>query len=68
MGKIRKSFKKVLTLPYGDSIIIYIGGEVMKDKFEELFEILDLIEKLVIKLISLLGWIAILFITIRGMF
>ncbi|WP_261291918.1 hypothetical protein [Paraclostridium sordellii] len=40
----------------------------MKDKFEELFEILDLIEKLVIKLISLLGWIAILFITIRGMF
>ncbi|CEN21269.1 Uncharacterised protein [[Clostridium] sordellii] len=67
MEKIRKSFKKVLTLPYGDSII-YIGGEVMKDKFEELFEILDLIEKLVIKLISLLGWIAILFITIRGMF
>ncbi|CEQ01205.1 Uncharacterised protein [[Clostridium] sordellii] len=40
----------------------------MKDKFEEFFEILDLIEKLVIKLISLLGWIAILFITVRGMF
>ena len=40
----------------------------MKDKFEEFFEILDLLEKLVIKLISLLGWIAILFITIRGMF
>ncbi|CEO20607.1 hypothetical protein [Paraclostridium sordellii] len=40
----------------------------MKDKFEEFFETLDLIEKLVIKLISLLDWIAILFITARGMF
>lgn len=39
----------------------------MKDKFEEFFEILDLIEKLVIKLISLFGWIAILILTIKGM-
>lgn len=40
----------------------------MKDKFEEFFEILDLIEKLVIKLISLLGWIAILILTIKKLY
>ena len=67
-GKNKKKFKK--SIDYCPAIIynIIIGGEVMKDKFEEFFEILDLIEKLVIKLISLFGWIAILILTIKGMF
>ncbi|WP_346046648.1 hypothetical protein [Paraclostridium tenue] len=58
------------SIDYCSAIVynIIIGGEVMKDKFEEFFEILDLIEKLVIKLISLFGWIAILILTIKGMF
>ena len=40
----------------------------MKDKIKELIEIVDLIEKLTLKLISLFGWIAILILTIKGMF
>ncbi|MGU8433799.1 hypothetical protein ACV3RS_07995 [Clostridium perfringens] len=40
----------------------------MKDKIKELIKILDLLEKLSIKLISLVGWIAILILAIKGLF
>lgn len=38
----------------------------MKDKIKELIEIVKLIEKLTIKLISLVGWIVILILTLKG--
>ncbi|KXA13717.1 hypothetical protein [Clostridium perfringens] len=40
----------------------------MKDKIKELIKIIDLLEKLSIKLISLVGWIAILILAIKGLF
>lgn len=40
----------------------------MEDKIKELFKIIELLEKLTIKLISLIGWVAILILTIKGIF
>lgn len=40
----------------------------MEDKMKELIKIVKLLEKLVIQLISLFGWIAILVFTIKGIF
>ena len=37
----------------------------MKDKIKELIKIAELLEKLMIKLISLAGWIAILMLILR---
>lgn len=38
----------------------------MKDKIKELIEVVGQLEKLTIKLISLIGWIAILVYSIKG--
>lgn len=40
--------------------ILEKGGELMEDKIKELIKIVKLLEKLVIALISLIGWILIL--------
>ena len=40
----------------------------MENKIKELIKIVKLLEKLVIQLISLFGWIAILVFTIKGIF
>lgn len=38
----------------------------MGDKIKELIKIVELLEKLTVKLISLVGWIAILILALRG--
>ena len=40
----------------------------MEDKIKELLKVIDLLEQLTIKLISLAGWIAILILAIKGIF
>lgn len=45
---------------------MYLGGEEMKDKIKELIEVVGQLEKLTIKLISLVGWIAILIYILKG--
>ena len=40
----------------------------MEDKIKELIKVIKLLEKLIIQLISLFGWIAILIFTIKGIF
>jgi len=49
-----------LLIIYTMRSIIYLGGEGMEDKIKELIKIVELLEKLTIKLISLIGWILIL--------
>ncbi|GEQ22459.1 hypothetical protein CBU02nite_29650 [Clostridium butyricum] len=53
--------EKLLTNYTIDSIIrVWKGDEKMENKIKELIKIIKLLEKLVISLISLIGWILIL--------
>lgn len=39
----------------------------MKEKIKELYELIPLVEKLLIRVVSLIGWITILVYTIKGL-